>query len=145
MRERIHRNKYISGNISILGEKMAFRKLFGGEEKREEVENFIDLSDYATEMTAAPTAGGMYVKIAEITSYAQLREVTNFVYDGNLLILKVGPIADDEESLKRVSRDLKQLSYDINGDVAGLGRDIIIVTPAGVKVDRTKYTPTAHP
>ena len=124
---------------------MAFRKLFGGEDKREETENFIDLSDYSTEMTEALAAGGMYVKIAEITSYEQLRAVTNFVYDGNILILKVGPIADDEEHLKRVSRDLKQLSYDINGDVAGLGKDIIIITPAGVKVDRTKHTPSFRP
>jgi SepF-like predicted cell division protein (DUF552 family) len=118
---------------------MAFRRLFGGEEKAEE--NFVDLTDYSADVTAAPTEGGMYIKIAEITDYNQLKDVTNFVYDGNILFLRVGAIADDEEAMKRITRDLKQLSYDINGDVAGLGSDIILITPAGVKVDRTKYTP----
>ncbi|MDY6986244.1 MAG: cell division protein SepF [Candidatus Thermoplasmatota archaeon] len=121
---------------------MAFRRLFGGEERAEE--NFIDLTDYSAEITSAPTEGGMYVKIAEITDYNQLRDVTNFVYDRNVLILKVGTISDDEETMKRVTRDLKQLSYDINGDVAGLGGEIIIVTPSGVKVDRRKYEPRSE-
>jgi hypothetical protein len=121
---------------------MAFRRFFGGEEKVEE--NFVDLTDYSADITAAPAEGGMYIKIAEITDYNQLRDVTNFVYDRNVLILKVGAIADDEEAMKRVTRDLKQLSYDINGDVAGIGSDIVIVTPSGVKVDRRKYEPRSE-
>jgi len=119
---------------------MAFRRLFGGGEERAG-ENFIDLTDYSADITSAPAEGGMYVKIAEITDYNQLRDVTNFVYDGNVLVLRIVAISEDEEVMKKLTRDLKQLSYDINGDVAGLGSDTIIVTPSGVKVDRRKYEP----
>ena len=40
--------------------------------------------------------------------------------------------------MKRVSNELKQLTRDINGDIAAMGNNFLIVTPTGVKVDRRK-------
>ena len=117
---------------------MAFRQLFGGGEKTRPEDSFVDLTDYSADITSE---GGTYVKIAEITDYSHLRDVTNFVYDGNILFLNISSLSDDEDTMRKITRDLKQLSYDINGDVAGLGSDTIVVTPSGIKVDRNKYTP----
>ena len=109
--------------------------------KKEETggEDYIDLSDYDSPTEKAAKS---FVKIAEIEKYDNLREVTNYVYDGDIIIIDISAVADDEEELKRITQDLKQLTYDINGDVAGLGKELILVTPRDIKIDRTKYKPS---
>ncbi|MBW3584077.1 MAG: cell division protein SepF, partial [Euryarchaeota archaeon] len=103
---------------------------------------YIDLEEYVTETGAAPAAsdrdGTMFVRVAEIHKYDELRELANYVYKGNMLFLDFGPIAQDDVILKRVTGELKKLVTDIGGDIAGLGKTTLIVTPTGVKIDRTK-------
>lgn len=78
------------------------------------------------------------VKVAELSRYEDLSGFTSHVYDGNLLVLDIGPVQDDDVVLKRVTNDLKQVADDVGGDVAGLGKDYLIVTPGGTKVARKK-------
>jgi SepF-like predicted cell division protein (DUF552 family) len=40
--------------------------------------------------------------------------------------------------LERSTNELKRVVKDINGDIAGLGRNWLIVTPNGIKIDRRK-------
>ena len=67
-----------------------------------------------------------------------LRDFANYVYQGNMLLLDFSAIANDEIILRRVTGDLKKLIADINGDIAGLGKTMLIVAPTGVKIDRHK-------
>jgi uncharacterized protein len=80
----------------------------------------------------------MMVRVAEIQKYEDLREYANYVYQGNLLLLDFSPIAQDEIILRRVTGDLKKLVADINGDIAGLGKTMLIIAPTGVRIDRHK-------
>lgn len=80
----------------------------------------------------------MYIKVAELQRYEDLKEFTNYIYNGNILILDFAAIANDEFAMRRVSTELKQLTRDINGDIAAMGKNFLIVTPTGVKVDRRK-------
>lgn len=103
---------------------------------------YIDLAEYVTEAgmgTSVLDEETTYVRVAEIHQYDELRELANYVYRGNMLLLDFKAIAQDEIILRRVTGELKKMVADIGGDIAGLGKTTLIITPTGVKVDRTKY------
>jgi len=77
-------------------------------------------------------------QVAEVHGYDDLREFSDYIYNGNLLILDVSPISIDDIELERITNELKRIVRDIDGDIAGLDRNHIIVTPSGVKIDRRK-------
>jgi SepF-like predicted cell division protein (DUF552 family) len=99
--------------------------------------HFIDLGDYSKKAVSGRTRG-IEVKVAEIDSYEDLRQLSNFVYEGNILILDYSAIINDELSLKRIITELKRLVEDIDGDMAGISKSLLIVTPKRVSIDRKK-------
>lgn len=40
--------------------------------------------------------------------------------------------------LDRALKDLKEVIIDVHGDIAGIKEDQVLVTPTGVKIDRSK-------
>ncbi|RLF50019.1 MAG: hypothetical protein DRN20_00430 [Thermoplasmata archaeon] len=78
------------------------------------------------------------VKIAEIYSYDDVVRLLDQVYEGNILILDYTPIINDELALRRIVEELKSVVRDTGGDVAGIGRNMLMVTPTGIKIDRKK-------
>lgn len=78
------------------------------------------------------------VRVAELNRYEDLRGFTSHVYEGDVLILDIGPIQDNDLILKRVTNDLKETAQDVGGDVAGIGKTLLMLTPRGVKVARKK-------
>ncbi|PJB21127.1 MAG: hypothetical protein CO114_07000 [Euryarchaeota archaeon CG_4_9_14_3_um_filter_38_12] len=84
----------------------------------------------------------MRVKVAEIYRYEDLGNLTSPVYNGNLLLLDFSPIAGDDFMLRRITTQLRQMASDIGGDIAGVGKNMLIVTPGGVKIDREKIRGT---
>jgi len=109
-----------------------------GEKKTGDVGGYIDLEKYV-ESTGGSAAGAkMFVRVGEIQRYEDLKEFTDYVYGGNVLILDFSPIAEEEVILKRITSDLKKLSEEINGDIAGIGNNLMIIAPADVKVERRK-------
>ena len=108
--------------------------LFG--KSRSGKEDYIDLSHYVEETTDKEAK--MTVKVAEIQKYEDLSAFKEYVYTGNLLLLDYSYLKRDEVEKERIVNELKKVVRDINGDIAGLSSDILIVTPAGVKIDRRK-------
>ncbi len=51
-------------------------------------------------------------------------------------------IANDEFALKTITAQLKDTCRDTGGDVAGVGRNMLMATPAGIKIDRNKIKGT---
>ena len=78
------------------------------------------------------------IKIAEIDSFDDLRYISNIVYDGHILIIDFTAMSNDELSLRRVISELQRLAEDVNGDIAGLGNNYIIITPRGIGVNKQK-------
>ncbi len=105
--------------------------IFGKDRKGE----YIDLEEYGGE---EKKEAKMFVKVAEIQSYDDVKDFAGYVYEGNLLILDVSPISIDDIELERVINEFKRIVQDIDGDIAGMDRNHIIVTPSGVKIDRRK-------
>jgi SepF-like predicted cell division protein (DUF552 family) len=112
-------------------------KIFG-EKSTIDAEGYIDLEKYVETTGTSATGAKMNVRVGEIQRYEDLKEFTDYVYSGNVLILDFSPIADEEVILKRITNDLKKLTKEINGDIAGIGNNLMIVAPSDVKVERRK-------
>jgi uncharacterized protein len=119
---------------------MGLKSLFASKQapKRSDGTDYIDLEEYTQGSEMFDANASMMVRVAEIHKYDDLRDFANYVYQGNLLLLDFSAIANDEIVLRRVTGDLKKLVSDINGDIAGLGKTMLIISPTAVKIDRHK-------
>jgi len=116
-------------------------KLFNA--RRSKDTDYIDLGEYLQESKTAETAASMYVKVADLTKLEEIRGFVEYVYKGNLLILDFSGIADDEVTLRRATNELKAVVTDVGGDIAGFGKNLLLVTPTSVKIDRQRLKPSS--
>lgn len=79
-----------------------------------------------------------WVKVAEIYRYDDLGDLATHVYNGDMLLIDYTALANDELALKRITADLKNVARDTGGDVAAIGKNWLLATPTGVKIDRNK-------
>jgi SepF-like predicted cell division protein (DUF552 family) len=112
-------------------------KIFG-EKKTGAPEGYIDLEKYADTEIGGKSGARMHVGVGEIQRYEDLKYLTDYVYGGNVLILDFTAISDQEVLLKRVTNELKRITDDVGGDVAGIGNNLMVISPNGVKVERRK-------
>lgn len=120
---------------------MGFVNKFFGEKKSGDISGYIDLEKYV-EKTGKNIPAKMHVRVGEIQRYEDLKNFTDYVYGGNILLLDFSPISEEEVILKRVTEDLKKMVDEINGDIAGIGNNLMIVSPTDVKIDRRKLRGT---
>ena len=102
-------------------------------------EQYIDLTDMAFEddMTGVEGARTL-VRVGEMFRYEDLSPLTQEVYNDNIVVIDYTSIANDDLTMKRVTAELKNVARDVDGDVAGVGKNLLMVTPRGVKIDRNK-------
>ncbi len=113
-------------------------KIFG-EKKTGLTEGYIDLEKYTeTKTSETSSSTKMHIAVGEIQRYEDIKAISDYVYGGNVLILDFSPISDEEVILKRITNELKKMTNDIGGDIAGIGNNLMIISPSGVKVDRRK-------
>ena len=115
-------------------------KIFG-DKKTGAVGGYVDLEKFA-ESSNQTMPAKMHVRVGEIQRYEDIKDFTDYVYGGNVLILDFSPIAEEEVILKRITNDLRKLADEINGDIAGIGNNLMIVSPSDVKIDRHKLRGT---
>ena len=109
-----------------------------GDKKSSDVSGYIDLEKYVESTGSKLQGAKMHVRVGEIQRYEDLKDFSDYVYGGNVLILDFSPIAEEEVILKRITNDLKKLTKEINGDIAGIGNNLMIIAPADVKIERRK-------
>ena len=112
-------------------------KIFG-EKQTGEIDGYVDLEKYVEQKGEETSGAKMHVRVGEIQRYEDLKDFTDYVYGGNVLLLDFTPIADEEVILKRITNDLKKLASEINGDIAGIGNNMMIISPSDVKIERRK-------
>src|SRR5690242_6350009 len=115
---------------------MGFKSLFAPRQAarpRLDGADYIDLEEYSKGTELTDSTSTMMVKVAEIQKYDDLRNFANYVYQGNLLLLDISNVMGDDIVMRRVTGDLKKLVADINGDIAGLGKSMLIIAPTGVR------------
>lgn len=97
---------------------------------------FVDLNNVKIPEPEPDTSAT--VKVAELYSLEDAFKLMNFIYNGTILLVDCKFISSDEGQLKRVVDQLKSAVRDVNGDLAALSKDFYILTPKGIKIDRTK-------
>ncbi|MCK5112306.1 MAG: cell division protein SepF [Thermoplasmatales archaeon] len=111
-------------------------RIFGGK-KTDITEGYVDLEKYGESKTDE-TSAKMHVAVGEIQRYEDIKQLSDYVYGGNVLILDFSPVSDEEVILKRITDELRRIADDIDGDIAGIGNNLMIISPSGVKIDRRK-------
>ncbi len=103
-------------------------------------EQYVDLTDMALEDESlmGPEGAQTVVKVGELFRYEDLSLLTSEVYNGNIVVVDYTSIANDDLTMKRITAELKNVARDVDGDVAGVGKNLLMVTPRAVKIDRNK-------
>jgi uncharacterized protein len=105
--------------------------------------NYIDLAKYGGKKGPTLGKGHLVIKVAEIAGFEDLRELSNLIYEGNILILDFTSIANDELALKRTLSELKRLVADTGGDIAGISQNLLMIAPKTVAIDKQKIRRTS--
>ena len=107
-----------------------------------EADTYIDLGELSFEGEGGGGALGEpvdhLVKVAEVYRYEDVGDLTTHVYNGNILLIDYTSLSSDELALKRITAELKSAVRDCGGDVAVVGKNFLMATPAGIKIDRAK-------
>ncbi|HXW66947.1 MAG TPA: cell division protein SepF [Thermoplasmata archaeon] len=105
--------------------------------------SFVDLGTMQFDDEAGALAGNRgTVRMAEILRFEDLHQVTKLAYAGDIVILDYTSISNDQVAVRRMSIDLKNVAKDTGGDVAGIAKNLLAITPAGIRIDRQKIRPS---
>jgi hypothetical protein len=114
-------------------------KIFGsGSKPTSSAEEYteLDLSRYEEVLDDEPAE--TYIRVAELNNLNDMPALKKEIYDGNVLMIDISNIKADKLMLDRALKDLKEVVIDVHGDIAGLKEDQVLVTPTGMKIDRSK-------
>jgi hypothetical protein len=96
------------------------------------------------EIKARGVSGKTYLKAMPLRDLSDLDSVKNEVKAGNILILRITPLASKSiDDVKRAVNELCEFVEAVGGDIARLGEERVVVCPAGVRIWREK-TPVAN-
>ncbi len=90
-----------------------------------------------TEATIAPSK--TYLKAMPLRELSDLENIKNEVKNGNIIILRVTPLASKNiEDVKTAVNDLYQFADSIGGDIARLGEERVVLCPKTIRIWREK-------
>jgi SepF-like predicted cell division protein (DUF552 family) len=104
---------------------------------------FLDLGSMQFDDEASMLAGSRgTVRLAEVLRFDDVHNASKLAYGGDIVIIDYTSIANDQNAVRRMSMDLKNVAKDIGGDVAGIAKNLLALTPAGIRIDRQKIRPS---
>lgn len=84
-------------------------------------------------------ANKTYLKAMPLKDLADVETVKNEVRNGNIIILRITPLAGKSiEDVKTAVNDLFQFAETIQGDIARLGEERIVICPKPIRIWREK-------
>ena len=98
-----------------------------------EVEDYTELQ--MEEKASEPSV--MKVVVDKLESYASVDKIMRHVRNGNIVIVKIKDLKDTNmDELKHAVGKIRNSSVNLDGDVAGVGDEWLIVTPSTVRIQR---------
>ncbi|MCJ7430884.1 cell division protein SepF, partial [Candidatus Bathyarchaeota archaeon] len=80
-------------------------------------------------------SGKTYLKAMPLRDLAELDGVKKEVNSGNILILRITPLANKSlDDVKRAVNELCEFADSVGGDIARLGEERVVICPPGVKI-----------
>ncbi len=87
-----------------------------------------------------------YLKALPLRDLADLNSIQNDVRSGNVLILRITPLANKSiDDVKHAVNELSQFAESIGGDIARLGEERVVICPPNVKIWREKAPASNEP
>ena len=78
-----------------------------------------------------------YLKAMPLRDLSDLDEIKNEVKNGNVLILRITPLASKSiEDVKRAVNELYEFAESISGDIARLGEERVVICPQNIRIWR---------
>ncbi len=118
--------------MTAMGKRKHIKKTHAREEQ------YIDLGEMTFDDEAVGALAGSSVKVAEIYRFEDLKNLTKLLYEGHTVMIDYTSISNDDLALRRIISELQSVAEDTNGDVAGVGKNILLATSNGLKIDRNK-------
>jgi hypothetical protein len=85
------------------------------------------------------SSGKTYLKAMPLRDLSELDAVKNEVKLGNIMILRVSPLANKSiDDVKRAVNELCEFAESVGGDIARLGEERVVICPQGVRIWREK-------
>ena len=78
------------------------------------------------------------LRVADLGKIEVLPEIKQEIYAGNIVLADIAGLKRDKAALDRAIGELKKAVEDVSGDIAGIGDDLIVLVPNGIKIDREK-------
>ena len=80
-----------------------------------------------------------YLKAMPLHELAELENIKNEVTNGNIIILRITPLASKSiEDVKKAVDELYAFAESIHGDIARLGEERIVICPDKIRIWREK-------
>jgi uncharacterized protein len=79
-----------------------------------------------------------YVKPVALESEADIKVIEDELKQRNIILLNMSPMARNAAKLKMIVGDLKEYINKINGDIARIDNDKILLTPSKIKIVKSK-------
>jgi len=99
----------------------------------------IENKEIPTHEVTVPTK--VYLKALPLQSLSDIETVKREVKSGNILILRISPLAKKSiEDVKKAVDELCEFTQATGGDIARLGEERVVVTPSTVRIWREKTT-----
>jgi SepF-like predicted cell division protein (DUF552 family) len=118
--------------LSKFGE--ALGKVFGRSRKAEGEE-----AKPVVPVAAVPEK--VYLKALPLRDLEDVEMIKQEVKSGNVLILKVSPLAKKSiDDVKTAVGQLMEFTQSVGGDIARLGEERVVITPAFIRIWREKAT-----
>jgi len=114
--------------------------LFGRKRKKREKERkkvFVDLDGYSA---PTPVQSDARIKVVEMTSYRDLKAVTDMAYRGNIMVLDFSRFAEGDSVKRDIAKRLMETAQDMSGAFTESSDRLMILSPGGLGIDKCRIT-----
>jgi len=102
-----------------------------------DIEEYMDTIELE-EVDMMHEAADFYVKPVALESEADAKVIAEELKNKNIILLNITPMARNQAKLKAIVNELKKFVHKINGDIARIDNEKILLTPAKVKIVKSR-------
>jgi len=113
----------------------------GKDEEKQGSQPISSVTPYPSSPQISVRPEKIYIKARVLQSLEDLESVKNEVNAGNIIIVRLGPLAEKStDDVKKAVNELLDFTQQVGGDIARLGEERVVVTPSFVGIWREKTT-----
>lgn len=108
-----------------------------GVSKNMDIEEYMDTMELEN-VDMMHEAADFYVKPVALESEADAKVIAEELKNHNIILLNITPMARNQAKLKMIVGELKKFVTKLNGDIARIDNEKILLTPAKVKIVKSR-------